>query len=392
MLTFTETMIPGVSAAKYRDLNLIRVPEASLVFTCDSIGSVGALAFDAFHRTPDEAGRSYFKSVWMELLASGAEPIALYGDFSYQETDCERQICQSIREELRILGSDPAIFHASFGEAANPKCTSFGITAVGRVPSSGLRLGRSAAGDAVFALGLPSSKDDQTQQCTPQDVQRLVSCGSVHEILPCGSHGIRGELSSLVQTTGLQFDLLPGNPLCNELDSSCGPAGVLLVTAVPNILSQLEVLCPNHPITLLGTLSGNADPLDISGSDTSCTLLADGSIQIGRSTIKTVCATAFGKGMKRLDGPVRVPSENIVRRLTAALIDRCKTDGAEPVLIINNLNFSMKGGGKATIAAIRELIEPFQMKPDYQLTGSTEDNHEPQQSGYDIRVFALQIS
>ena len=392
MLTFVETSAPGVRAAKYRDLNFLHVRNAVLVFACDSVGSVGTLPFDEFHRTPAEAGHSYLKSAWMELLACGAKPLALYGDFCYRESDRETQICDSIRAELRASGIDPTLFHASFGESADPKCSAFGLTAVGCVPASGLRLGSSRGGDAVFAIGRPTEKDDQTRQCTPQDVLALLGCEAVHEILPCGSHGIRGELLGLTHTSRLTFTPAADCALEKEFDLSCGPAGTLLVTAAPDALAQIEALVPSRAVTQLGTLSGTATSLELPASTAACSVLDDGSLQIGGSLLKTDFSVSLGKGMKRFDGPVRVPSENIVRRLTAALIDRTKAAGAEPVLIVNNLNFSMKGGGKASITAIRELIEPFQMKPDYQLTGSTEDNHEPAQSGYDIRVFALELS
>ena len=390
MVTFTQLSVPGIRAAKFRDLNLLRLQNDTLVFACDSVGSVGMLPFDAFRRTPEEAGKSYSKCVLMELLAAGADITALYGDFCYAAAASEEQICQSIRTELSALGLDPSLFRASFGSASNPKCTAFGITAVGRILPGKQRLGTSQPGDRLYAVGIPSRKDEQDAQCTPGDVQKLLAVSGVHEILPCGSHGIAGELAALAQSSGLSFEEAADHPLCGELELSCGPSAVVLVSAVC-AAEALEALGLNKPITLLGTLTGCAATMALPASDTPCTLREDGTICIGDAVLNTACAVSLGKGMKAFDGPVRVPSENIVRRLAAGLIDEMKADGSEPLLVVNNLNISMKGGGKGTIAALRELIEPFQMKPDFQLTGSTEDNHEAKQSGYALRIFGLRV-
>lgn len=104
MNSFFPISLPGVVAGKIRDLNYFCFNDMLLVFACDSDGGVGPLPKDESYRSAEIAGKMYPKCVLMELLACGAEIIAVYNDFCYEESNCNREICDSITDLVVSVG------------------------------------------------------------------------------------------------------------------------------------------------------------------------------------------------------------------------------------------------------------------------------------------------
>lgn len=392
MNSFFPISLPGVVAGKIRDLNYFCFNDMLLVFACDSDGGVGPLPKDESYRSAEIAGKMYPKCVLMELLACGAEIIAVYNDFCYEESNCNREICDSITDLVVSVGYDPSIVKNSFGTYTEPLSTAYGITAVGVIRKGALRVCSSKNGDIICAIGIPSERMSFDRHMKPTDVKLLRDQAFIHEILPCGSHGIRKEAEDLAADSNLVFVEYADHLLYSEGTTSCGASAVVLVTLSPGDLERLQKLDIDKPVTVIGELRGKGNICDVDalGSNMGWVLTEDGEIILDNGwVISSIAALSYAKGHKEDDNLGYIPPKDTVCKLATCAIDKLKILGKEPLLVINDLNFGMKTGGKETIEALQKLVKLYGMDPPLQLTGSTEDNHIAIQSGYAMRVFGV---
>jgi hypothetical protein len=129
--------------------------------------------------------------------------------------------------------------------------TGLGITIVGLVKKESLRINKTKAGDKLYCVGVPkvgneiSLDDPEIANCLL--IKRLLDIPAIHDIIPVGSKGIKGETEMLVSFLGLELEWNKNLPI--DIQKTAGPATCVLVTCP----TELEVSMP-QPIFLLAQL------------------------------------------------------------------------------------------------------------------------------------------
>lgn len=240
---------------RVRDLNIIKLGNQTLVIACDSAGAIGPKAGDRLAVSGELLGRMIAAVPLMEVLASGAVPIALVNTLSVEMQPTGRKIIQGIEEAVREAGLPLSIVNGSTEENMLTNQTGMGVTVVGLANGEHIRLGASKPGDTVFVVGIPMVGEEVLHQpgtaAGITAVKYLLEQEGVHEVLPVGSQGIDYELGQLADTAGLTYKLL-AQAQQMDLRKSAGPATCLLVSAsLPgeHILPQLGL--PWQPVAIL---------------------------------------------------------------------------------------------------------------------------------------------
>lgn len=395
-LRYTSTSIPGLSAAKVRDLSYFRFGENTVAIACDSSGSIGELEKDAFRATSTEAGVNMVEVPLKEILSVGATPLAVFLDFCYAKNSAAEDFIASVHQELRSVGADVPVF-VTFGTHTEPKYSALGLTIVASVDEARLRIGTSRPGDLVYVIGLPLNKNYFSLQTRTSVIAQILALDYVHEVLPCGSHGILYEAKELAKTNGLEF-CEGGNELLNgQNDRSCGAAAAALITVPAEKRAEFESIPFPRELNLYGELRGKKESPPQADTGTpheaaSIRVEADGSIRFpDGSIISNAAAVSYGKGEQAEDTPVPGGVEAISLELAEAALHALEEKGSAPFLLINDLNFGMEPLGRRTIKAIGEMLVRRDPTIDLraQFTGSTEDNFPTEQSGFAIHVFGL---
>lgn len=397
-LSYIPTSVSSLLAAKIRDLNYFRFGNNRIVFACDSSGSVGELEGDAFRATSAEAGVNMVEVPLKEILSVGAKPLALYLDFCYKENEFTKSFVASVHHELQSVGADAPVF-VTFGNHSKPRYSSLGLTIVAKVRESALRIGTSLPGDLIYVIGLPKNKDFYPLQMRTSTLAQILALDYVHEVLPCGSHGILYEATELAKTNGLEFTEGNNELLNGQNRHSCGAAAVALVSIAPEKQSEFEALALPRERNLYGSLSGIKKCIPMQATnvipETSCRVDPDGSLHFSDGyCICHAAAVSYGVGELSEDSPVPDGLESLALNLAKAALDPLEEQNTAPFLLINDLNFSMDPLGRRTVNAISDLLTQrysgFNLPT--QFTGSTEDNFLTHQSGFAVHAFGLQSS
>ena len=245
----------AVQTSRWRDLVLVQGAEGGVVWViaCDSLGGIGPQPLDAYRAPARVVGRAGARVVLMELLACGATPLVLVDNLGVAMEPHGREILAGIREEVERCGlAGKVVVTGSTEENVRTSQTFLGITGLGRASPGELRLGRTAVGDAVLAVGVPKSAPldpvdlDDPSVASPATVLELLALDPVREILPVGSRGIRYEAEELARGAGGVF-VPVGPPPGLDLEKSAGPSTCVLVTVpreeVDPVLAALAVPC-----------------------------------------------------------------------------------------------------------------------------------------------------
>lgn len=394
-LRYTPTSVPGLSAAKVRDLNYFRFGNNRIAVACDSSGSIGELEGDAFHATSAEAGVNMVEVPLKEILSVGARPLAVYLDFCYAKNFFTDGFIASVHEELRAVGTDVPVF-VTFGTEPNPRYSALGLAILAEAHEDALRVGTAMPGDLVYVIGLPLNKDYYPLQLRTQTLSQLLALDYVHEVLPCGSHGILYEARELAETNGLGFVECGNALLDSQNQRSCGAAAVALVCIPPEKQAEFEAIPLPRERNLYGTLTGSkpaAASRSASVPESGCRVDADGNLHFSDGyCIRHAAARSYGLGEQSEDRPAPGGLEALALRLADEALSPLEAQQAAPFLLINDLNFAMEPLGRRTIRAISGMLAeryPGVNLPA-QFTGSTEDNFPTHQSGFALHAFGLQ--
>jgi hypothetical protein len=194
----------------------------------------------------------------MELLAVGADPVGISGTFSVEPEPTGNLIIEGIREEVRRSHLRGLRIVCSSEKNFRVKQTGIGITAIGLVSESMLKVGRCEQGDEVIAIGepcvgrevIPAEKNRQI--ASTLDVLRLRNKPFIHELIPVGSKGILYEAKAMAKDSELVFQrAVPGRI---DLNKSAGPATVLLSALPKGSFRKLREAIPRKSVRVIGTL------------------------------------------------------------------------------------------------------------------------------------------
>jgi selenophosphate synthetase-related protein len=249
----------SIEQSQVRDLTILPLDDdLRLVVAVDSDGAIGPKPGDMVHVTGKEAGRFAVRVPLMEVLASGAVPIAAFDSLAVEMDPTGKTIIEGIREELCSAGlSESFPLSGSTEDNVPTTQTGIGVTVLGIVRSKDFRPGTSKAGDTLLCLGIPKSGPADTvgtgdpSLATGETVMKVRRIRGVHDILPVGSKGILYEAGQLAETAGLALHMKSQGPL--DLKKSAGPSTCILVSIRPNSVQLIESAF-TIPIHRLGSL------------------------------------------------------------------------------------------------------------------------------------------
>jgi AIR synthase related protein, N-terminal domain len=242
-----------------RDILLLRVHgDRTLAISCDAAGGIGSKQHDNVRVNPRMVGKMTARVALMELLAIGANPIALSGTFSVEPNPTANLVMQGIKEELRNARLTGLRILCSSEKNFKVSQTGIGITAMGLVSDSHIKIGKCEQGDDIVAVGEPcvgrevisAEKDERIADTL--DVIKLRKSPFVHELIAVGSKGILYEATAMAEGSGLFFEA--SIPERVNLKKSAGPATVLLSAIRKDSFSRTRRLTGAKPTRKIGTL------------------------------------------------------------------------------------------------------------------------------------------
>jgi hypothetical protein len=194
----------------------------------------------------------------MEILAIGADPVAISGTFSVEPKPTGESVMEGIRQEVRHAHLRNIRIVCSTEKNFKVKQTGVGITAVGLVSNSTIKIGRCEEGDEVVAVGdLHVGQDVVWAEASRRiadtlDVVKIRRRSFVHELIPVGSKGVLYEANVIAKDSGLAFE--PTVPPPIKLEESAGPATVLLLALRKGSFTRIKNSIGRKPIRRVGVL------------------------------------------------------------------------------------------------------------------------------------------
>jgi len=242
-----------------RDVLLLPIaPSRLLVASCDAAGGIGSKPRDRVRAAARLVGKMTARVALMELLATGADPLAIVGTFAVEPKPTANLMIEGVKDELRNARLTGLRMLCSSEKNVRVEQTGLGITALGIVSDSGLRIGRSRDGDEIVAVGEPfvgrevirAEKNQKT--ASTLDVVKLRKNPSVRELIPVGSRGILCEARVIAEDSKLVFEPYGSSQL--DLVKSAGPATVLLCSVSGGNSIKLKKALGRKPNRTIGKL------------------------------------------------------------------------------------------------------------------------------------------
>jgi hypothetical protein len=237
--------------AANRDVSFIELNKnLYLAVACDSCGGIGEKERDVVKVPPYIVGRFTTRVTLMEVLSVGAKPKALTAAICNEPDPTGEGVLIGIKDELKDLSHK---FPITISTEKNMKTcqTGLGITIVGLVEKESLRINKTKAGDKLYCVGVPKVGNeislDDPKIANSLLIKRLLDIPAVHDIIPVGSKGIKGEAEMLVSFLGLKLKWNKNLPI--DIQKTAGPATCVLVTCP----AELNISMP-QPIFLLAQL------------------------------------------------------------------------------------------------------------------------------------------
>lgn len=243
-----------------RDLLLLRISrDRLLAVSCDAAGGIGAKLHDKVRAHPQILGKMTARVALMELLAIGANPIALAVTLSVEPNPTGNQVIKGMLDEVRYARLRNVQILSSSEKNVTVSQTGVGVTAIGFVSNSNLKTGRCRPGDEVVAVGEPHVGQEVLRAEASRkiadtlDIIKVREKSFVHEIIPIGSRGILKEGRIMATDSNLSIRLFGSQRL--DLKKSAGPATVLLCALREGSFRKVEALL-DKPTNVIGHFCG----------------------------------------------------------------------------------------------------------------------------------------
>lgn len=230
-----------------------------LVIGCDSAGGIGPKPLDKIKVDGYTLGKFTARVTLMEVLSTGAIPFCIIDNLSVELNPTGLEILEGIKDEAKIAGLDPKLAITG-GTEKNflVEQTGIGITVIGFSKKEKLRIGCSKPDDIVVAIGRPCvgneviPGEEKGANANINDIQKLLDCSFVNEIIPVGSEGVLHEIQVLAKSSKLGYKL-SNYPEMN-LQKSAGPSTVILATMNKSKLSRFRSVI-EKPISVVAYLT-----------------------------------------------------------------------------------------------------------------------------------------
>lgn len=236
-----------------RDPIAIENGTQAIVISCDSCGGIGEKENDILKVPLEIVGKFTLRVPLFEILSLGAKPISVSVTISNEPDQTGERLLSSIREELKsILGYLPPLV-VSTEKNMKTSMTALGITIVGSVDEKDLIICENPFEHYGFLVGKPSVGGEVLEFISEifdkRKLDMLMEIESVLEIIPCGSSGVYGELSSVSShiSNSIKSEISSSSfkdRICEILDNignkevykkSCGPSTAAIVIAGSDI-------------------------------------------------------------------------------------------------------------------------------------------------------------
>ena len=241
-----------------RDLLLLAFSKDRLLaVSCDAAGGIGLKLHDKVRAHPRILGKMTARVALMELLAIGANPIALAGTLSVEPDPTGNQVVKGMLDEVRYARLRNVQILLSSEKNVKVTETGIGVTAIGFISTSNLKTGRCEPGDEVVAVGQPHVgqevlRGEATRKIADTlDIIKVREKSFVHEIIPVGSGGILRETKTMAKDSNLSIRLSSSRRV--DLKKSAGPSTVILCALREGSLRKVEALL-DKPISVIGQL------------------------------------------------------------------------------------------------------------------------------------------
>ena len=249
----------GKNTETIRDLTRINLTDDfSLVVAVDSDGGIGSLEGDTIKCDPYQLGRFAMRVPLLELLSSGAKPVAAFDMLTIPMKGNGEKIVQGVLDELKQAGLDEDFPLSGSTEDNVPTImTGIGTTVIGFVHKSDFRPATSQKGDHILCIGLPKSAPEDTvllddpEIVNQADILKLLNKYGVHEILPIGSKGVGYEAREMAKTAKLEF--IPLHDQRIKQDKSGGPSTCVIVSCTSETMSDIQKII-TVPVNIIGSL------------------------------------------------------------------------------------------------------------------------------------------
>ncbi len=216
-----------------------------MVIGCDSAGGIGPKPLDKIKVDGRTLGKFTARTALMEVLSVGANLVCVVDALGVELEPTGREILEGIRDEAEQAGLDRKLaVTGSTEKNVVVEQTGMGLTVIGTVSKSELKIGASRPGDLAVAIGVPSVGDEvipaekEGKIAATIDIINLRDKEFIHEIIPVGSTGVAHEIVTLACGSNLRYELIEQHEIC--IEKSAGPATVILVTLPKTKLKDLE--------------------------------------------------------------------------------------------------------------------------------------------------------
>ena len=216
-----------------RDLTIVPLQsEQYLVTAVDISAAIGEKQYDVLNVPPEQTGKMAVRVGLLEVLASGAEVIAINDVVGAEMEPTGRRVINGIQEELNLAGLGDIELNGSTEENMATAQTSVGVTVIGLVNQSQLKVNNVKKEAILFGYGEPRMGNELLEkpdlEVTYDKVIEFVKRDDVFELVPVGSKGILYEANLLAQLNNCLF-IEKAECNRNWLNKSAGPATSLLI-------------------------------------------------------------------------------------------------------------------------------------------------------------------
>lgn len=242
---------------KTRDLTLVEISrEETMVIACDSCGGIGSKAGDALRVPAYYTGRYTVRVGLMEVISAGAEVVTVTDAVCNEMEPTGREIIRGIRDELKAAEISDVVLTGSTEENFPTVSTAVGITVIGIVKNSGLRVGKAREGAVIVSVGMPKIGDEIRLDGDPDIVgyaglRFLLEREGVLEIIPVGSKGILYEAGLAAENSGMTLSLEKN--IAVDIRKSAGPATCAIAIVSSNALD--DVMRGLKNVNIIGSLT-----------------------------------------------------------------------------------------------------------------------------------------
>lgn len=232
------------SVVTERDVSYLSLGgERVLVVACDSHGGLGPKPHDTIAVDPGVLGQFALRVPLLEVVATGATPRLVVDALAVERDPTGDLILEGVRAEAVAGGLDPASITGSTEENVPTVSTGVGVTVIGDVALSALRVGVARPPFEVVLFGRPMSAPadifgpDHPDILTVPALAAVLAFDGVVEALPIGSSGVSNEFVAMARTAG-------GTPEMNDdwpcdRDQSGGPSTAALLAVTPDRLAEV---------------------------------------------------------------------------------------------------------------------------------------------------------